>query len=128
MADSLEDKLVRRFMADPQKAEVRSWLRGGVDEQRTLGQLSTTADSLAFAEEIYDAGADEVMAVDMRSYTKTFVEGDERVVNSGKLIVRLPTDAARRKTFFRWENKHARSLGFDGRNDVGQGLLFVPLD
>ena len=122
------DLIVAKLLQDPGRVEVLSWLKEAVEEERTLGQCGSRELSLGFAEEIYQAGAQQVWAVDIDRYTVPQIEGDQRHANSGKLLVRLPADPLKRKRFFRWEGKHAGSLGFDPREDEGQEYLFIPLD
>lgn len=124
----LGDEIVATLMRDPNRAEVLSWLKDGKAEERTLGELASTEDSISLAEEAYRAGAVEVWVVDISRATLSKVEGNVNRASGGKLIVRLPQDPLARKRFFRWEAKQAHALGFDARRDEGQTHLFVPLD
>ena len=125
----LNETLVQRFLSDPAKVEVLAWLNGaGPDEERTLGELPTKEESIALAEEIYNAGAREVLTVDMKEYVKSHIDGKIRCKNAGKLLIALPEEPRARKQVFRWQVKQARSLGFEGLPDTGQKYLFVMLD
>jgi hypothetical protein len=128
MSRAQGDRITAKLLDDPERVEVLSWLREGVEEERTLGQYGSRARSVELANEIYGAGAHEVWAVEIDRYIVPLVEGDRRHANSGKLVVRLPADARLRKRFFAWDAKHSRSLGFDPRKDEGQEYLFIPLD
>lgn len=128
MGRELGDQIVQELLGDPNRVEVLSWLKGAKSETRALGVLPTTEESIRFAEGIYGAGAEEVFAVDIETYTDELVDREVRRSSTGKLIVRLPRDATRRRRFFKWEGKHARSLGFEGTKDEGQEYLFVALD
>ena len=83
----LGDEIVKTLRRDPNRAEVLSWLKDGQAEERTLGELASTEDSISLAEEAYRAGAAEV--VDISRSTLPKVEGDVNRASGGKLIVRL---------------------------------------
>jgi hypothetical protein len=119
---------VARLLGDPERVEALFWLREAVEEIRSLGECGSREASVELAERIYEAGAEEVWVVDIERYALQHMDGEQRRANSGKLVVRLPTDPGSRRRFFRWEAKHSRSLGFDPRLDEGQTFLFVPLD
>jgi hypothetical protein len=120
--------LAQRLLADPNKREVLAWLREGAGEERGLGVLPTAEESISFAREIYEAGAEEVIAVDIEHYKREYVDGDIDRESTRKLVVVLPADPQRRKRVLRWEAKHARSIGLDPTKDEGQRYLFVLLD
>jgi len=128
MTRAPDDQIATKLLADPAKVEVLGWLREPVAEQRRLGQLASLDASIAWATRIYDAGAVEVWAVDIDCYVTSYADGEVGHASSGKLVVRLPKDADPRQRFFRWEAKHAHSLGFEGRTDEGQEYVFLPLD
>lgn len=125
----LGDRITRKLLADPNRQEVLTWLRGaGEGEHRTLGILADTQRSIALAEEIYRAGASEVWAVEIESSVREYVDGTERHQGTGKLVLKLPADPELRRRVFEWERRHANALGLEGRRDEGQEYLFVPLD
>lgn len=128
MARTQGDLIVAKLLEDTGRVEVLAWLSEQVAEERSLGQCGSRERSLELAREIYQAGAQEVWVVDIERYEVAQLEGDQLRANSGKLVVRLPTDSRMRRRFFRWEAKQSTSLGFDPRRDEGQEYLFVPLD
>ena len=125
----LGEGITRKLLADPNRQEVLTWLRGAAEgEHRTLGILADTSRSIALAEEIYRAGASEVWAVDIRSSVREYIDCAERHQNTGKLVLKLPDDPELRRRVFEWERRQANALGLEGRKDEGQQYLFVPLD
>jgi hypothetical protein len=128
MTRRVGDSIVGELLADSERVELLAWLTEATAEERTLGELPSTPASLALAREMYTAGARKVWAAHLSRYVVPGLDGDVQRVNSGKLVVLLPSDAATRRRFFRWEAKQARSLGLEPRKDEGQEYLFVPLD
>src|SRR6187200_33440 len=118
----MSDEFVQRFLVSDDTREVLKWLRGAPDgELYSLGELGTTEESVALAQEIYDAGAVEVLAVEIDDYPG---EGQ----NSGKLVIKLSDKPENRKGVFAWAAANAESLGFDPEVDTGQRYLFSMLD
>jgi hypothetical protein len=120
--DYMSDEFVQQFLGAPNTREVLEWLRGGAaDDFRSLGELGTNEESIAMAQEIYVAGAVEVLAVEIDDYPG---EGQ----NTGKLVIKLPDRPDDRKRVFAWGGTMAESQGFDPEVDSGQSYLFVMLD
>lgn len=101
------------------KAEALGWLKRS-HGRNTLGELPTTEEATTLVKAIYAAGAERVIAVEIDEYD----DGQ----NTGKLVIRLPTDPARRQRVFAWHGKQAQSMGFDAEPDIGQSHLFSLLD
>ena len=118
----MSDKFVQQFLGAPDTREVLEWLRTTPDgEFRSLGESGSTEDSIALAQEIYDAGAAEVLAVEIDEY-------EDEVQNTGRLVIKLPDEAEARKRVFAWTNAISESHGFDPEPDTGQHYLFTMLD
>jgi hypothetical protein len=115
------DEFVQQFIGTPETKEALDWLSGATRKKpRMLGDDETTADSIQLVEELYAAGAVEVLAVEIVRYE----EGE----NSGKLVIELPQKAQDREMVFDIAGKIAESQGFDRDTDVGQKYVFVMLD
>lgn len=107
---------------DPARSkEALAWLQIGMPDTHTLGEIPTTAASLALVQELYGLGATQVTAVNIQTYET----GDE---NTGKLIVSLPKETSARARVFVWCAKWAEQLGFEPECDSGQEYIFVMLD
>ena len=118
----LHNEFIQQFLDKSNKAEAFSWLDEATDESfRSVGDIGYNEKSLDLIKEIYDAGAVEVIAVEIDSYQ----DGRQ---NTGELIVVLPDNVDARKRVFAWCRRQAESLGFDGDEDIGQKHLFVMLD
>ncbi len=115
------EKFIRDRLEDPhsQKAEALQWLEAS-HGKNTLGELSSTQDSIELVKAIYAAGAEAVIAIEVDDY--------DGMQNTGKLIIKLPTDKALRGRVFEWHGKQAESTGFDAEQDIGQSHLFSMLD
>ena len=117
------EQLIHRLLADPTKREALQWLkddeRGG---NRTIGACATTQDSMKFVREIYDLGAEEVVAVNVHARPKGVGE------RTGKLVVALPQSPKRRRAIFDWCKGQGDSLGFTPDPDHGESHLFLLLD
>jgi hypothetical protein len=115
------DEFVQQFIGAPETKEALVWLGGATRKKpRTLGEDETTADSVQLVEELYAAGAVEVLAVEIVRYD----EGE----NSGKLVIELPQNEQDREMVFDIAGKIAESQGFDRGTDNGQKYVFVMLD
>jgi hypothetical protein len=110
----------QKLLSQAGTEEAVSWLSQSSKGTITLGELPTNRESLQLARKIYTLGADRVLAVEISRYE----DGE----NSGKLVIALPTDPAKRMRLFRWSNSNARKLGFDPDVDIGQKHLFIMLD
>ncbi len=118
----MSDAFVQQFLNAPNTREVLEWLRGAPDgEFRSLGEFGSTEESIALAQDIYDAGAAEVLAVEIDYY-----EGDGQ--NTGKLVIKLPDESEARKRVFAWAGANSESHGFGPEPDTGQRFLFSMLD
>lgn len=118
----MSDEFVQQFLGSPNTREVLKWLgESSETDFRSIGELGSTEESIALANEIYDAGSVEVLAVDIDEYPD---EGQ----NSGKLLIKLPKDSDERKRVFARAGQIALSQGFDPEIDSGQSYLFVMLD
>jgi hypothetical protein len=115
------DEFVQQFIGAPETKEALDWLGGATRKKpRTLGEDETTADSIQLVEELYAAGAVEVLAVEIVRYD----EGE----NSGKLVIELPQTAQDREMVLDIAGKIAESGGFDRETDDGQRYVFLMLD
>lgn len=101
--------------------EARKWIESGKPETRSLGELPFGTASMELLDEIYSVGAREVLVLGIDRYP----DGAE---NSGRLLIRLPTDRRRRRQVFAWCREKAEEQGYDGEVDTGQSELFVMLD
>jgi hypothetical protein len=117
------DEFVQQFLGAPDTREVLEWLRSKPEGElcRSLGESGSTEDSIALAQEIYDAGAVEVLAVEIDDY-----EGEGQ--NTGRLVIKLPDEPDARKRVFAWAGAIAESHGFDPDIDTGQCYIFSMLD
>jgi len=113
---------IRERLEDPKskKAEALAWLEGS-GGRNTLGELLTAEESIALVKEAYDAGAEEVLAIEIDEY-------DDAHENTGKLIIRVPLAGAARERVFKWCALQAEGQGFEGEKDIGQTHIFVALD
>lgn len=63
------EEFARRFIGLPNPEEAFEWLKGATPEQiRTLGEDETTVASIQLVEELYAAGAVQVLAVEIDRY------------------------------------------------------------
>jgi hypothetical protein len=116
------DEFVKQFLGAPDTREVLEWLGSTPDsEYRSLGESGSTEDAIALAQKIYDAGAVEVLAVEIDEY-----EGVGQ--NSGRLVIKLPDQPEARRRVFAWAAANSESHGFDPYTDTGQRYLFSMLD
>ena len=110
-------------MSDPKKAEATKWLRNAnAAEERTIGRRRTTGTSARLVKKLYDLGACEVLAAQIRR------AGNGAGQHTGKLVVELPKDLKRRRAIFAWCRKQGESLGYSPGVDQGQDYLFLLLD
>jgi antitoxin component YwqK of YwqJK toxin-antitoxin module len=101
--------------------EALSWLSETKQPSRTLGEAMSPDDSLSFIKELYTLGAVAVHAVEIDGTA-------EKVQNTGRLVIELPVQAARRRKLFKFCGQVARDLGFDPDADTGQRYLLLMLD
>ena len=121
---SLEEheRFIQELLVNPNRAEAFSWLDEGSDESfRNVGELETNEQSLDLIQEIYKAGAVEVVAVGIDKYP----DGGE---NTGKLVIVMPEEPEKRRTVLEWCSKISEAQGFATHEDFGQRHAFVMLD
>ena len=111
------DEFCKDLLTKPGTREVMPWLKEGPN---TLGELPSNEDSVALAQEIYDAGAESVIGVE--------IDKDPSGENTGKLVIKLPKESALRNRVLNWAAGIAHSQGFEAYTDVGQDYVFVMLD
>jgi hypothetical protein len=118
---SARDERLQKMVERRANKEVLAWLRSAPPgEEHTLGTLVSTTSSIGLANQLYERGAEQVLAFEIKRYD----QGE----NTGKLIIKLPSDAPKRRDIFAWCAKWAESLGFEPTVDEGQPYLFVMLD
>ena len=101
----------------PNEVEAREWFSGELATSiLAMNRFGTSERGLAFIEELYAAGAREVLV----SEDAVEVDSDAGVVHADTLVVRLPADTAARARVFGIINREARSEGFDEEVDEGQ--------
>ena len=121
MEKAADETLCVQLLRYTNSAEARKWLRQGKEHDiRYLGELGSTDESLSLVDEIYAAGAQRVVAVD--------IDVTDRGQNTGKLVIELPPDGQWRAQCFDLAGRISQELGFDPTPDVGQKYLFVMLD
>ncbi len=121
---SLEEheRFVQELLANPNKAEAHSWLDESSDESfRNIGVLESNEKSLDLIQEIYRAGAVEVIAVEIDKYP----DGGE---NTGKLVIVMPEGPEERRRVLEWCSKISEEQGFATHEDFGQRHEFIMLD
>lgn len=117
------EQLITRLLSDPRKAEAMKWFKKVKSgEERTIGRRRTTATSAKLVQKLYNLGASEVIATQIRPARK----GNGQ--HTGKLLVRLPQDQEHRKAIFEWCEKHRDSFGYSPAPDRGESYLFLLLD
>jgi hypothetical protein len=115
-------KFLDELLRKPNHAEAIPWLKGSTAaSDRTLGEIGTNEESLDLVAEAFEAGAVEVIAVEIVTYP----DGSQ---NTGKLIVELPEDPISRERALTWCNELGKRLGLDPESDFGQRYTLVMLD
>ena len=105
---------------DAEKAE--EWLRASTAEYpRTLGEFSSTEESLDLVKEFVKKGASNVFVVKITT-------DDDGSLNSGHLLVEVPLESRKRKTVLDMANEINESQGFPRGDDSGQLFVLVSLD
>lgn len=108
---------MQKLLSEKPNEELKTWLYDGVS---TLGIYQTNKKSIAFADSLYKAGAKAIHALD--------IEDDGAMLNSGKLIIKLPANTEYRKELFKLANNVITEQGFSEEVDIGQECLFLMLD
>ena len=116
------ENFIRDLLGRPNKAEAFRWLDDCTEESyRTVGELETNEQSIDLVCEIYKSGASEVIAVDIDTYP----DGGQ---NTGRLVIKLPDDAEKRRSVFAWCERWSNRQGLTVGEDAGQEYLYVMLD
>ncbi len=117
----MSDEFAQQFLDAPETTEALTWLNAGSDDDlRSLGEFGSLAESVALVQRFYDAGASEVLAVE--------IDIDDDYQNTGKLVIKLPEDFAKRSAVLAMAGEIAVSQGFDPEPDSGQSYVFLMLD
>lgn len=115
-------KFLDELLRKPDHADAIPWLKESTAaSDRTLGEIGTSEESLDLVAEAFDAGAVEVIAVEIVTYP----DGSQ---NTGKLVVELPEDPISRERVLTWCNELGKRLGLDPESDFGQRNTLVMLD
>jgi hypothetical protein len=114
-----KDEFCLNLINNTASAEVLSWLRNR-NKQRNLGVLGSTEKSIEFIEEVFDAGAAQVFAVE--------IDDEDDFENTGKLCIELLDDPFLRTRILDWTGKIAEEQGYEQEPDIGQRYVFVMLD
>jgi hypothetical protein len=115
----MDDVLAPEWIVARNTREALSWLKGSSEaDYRSLWSSKTTAQSIAWVEAAYAAGATKVFAAEIQPY-----EWDNsRYVNH--VVVYLPKDPITRAQFFSWIGKRSKKPAERPR-DYGQSFLNV---
>ena len=111
-----DDELLAKTR-DPDAEPARGWLAAcAADPAGEMYGLHeyTEEQSVAFVEQLFDAGAIEVWAVE--------IDREDR--NTSEVVVELPADPAARDALFAIQRRTAESCGFD-EHDVDRGQRFL---
>ncbi len=95
--------------------EALAWLRQEEGKANHAITGLDAAKSLAVVEELYQLGAEQVLAIGIRK------EGEAE--KSDALVIKLPEDPAIRQELFDWEASQAQGRGGESQTDHGQQLL-----
>jgi hypothetical protein len=111
-----EVKFLNRMLRT-RKAEALEWLRAQTDKStRVLGELGHK-EAIALVRRFYEAGALQVLAVDIHDWA--------RGQSCNDLIVELPSDEQSRQRLFKLQAEVVLPQGFEGDVDKRQKHLFV---
>jgi len=118
----MQEVFFRYLLRRPNRFEARKWLEAGGQRKRLLGRFKREKDALKLVEQLYKAGASEVIAPDVYSNKA----GDQF---ADCLLVRLPSIAARRKAIRKVAiSLSKRKLGdFQPETDIGETHLYLLL-
>lgn len=113
-----EEDWLKKLLGAGKHAEALSWLR---NSNGILGEGIPDAEAIELIEGLYNAGAEEVIAIEIDQD----LDGEE---NTGTLVVKLDDNTGHREKVLRICNACGADLGFDADRDVGQRYLLVMLD
>ncbi|MCA9041867.1 MAG: hypothetical protein KDA65_16050 [Planctomycetaceae bacterium] len=116
----MSDEFVQRFLGAENTKEALAWLKAGPDNIHTLAEGLPTENSIELIQGFYDAGAKEVLAVEIDEY--------DDFQNTGKLVIELSDDPAERAAVLEKADEIAISQGFNPEQDSGQRYVFLMLD
>jgi hypothetical protein len=118
----MQEVFFRYLLRRPNRFEARKWLETSGQQKRSLGRFKRERDALKLVEQLYKAGASEVIAPDV--YSNKI--GDQF---ADCLLVRLQSIAARRKAIRKIAiSLSKRKLGaFQPEKDIGETHLYLLL-
>lgn len=120
--DHAGDELCKSLIAnDPTAREARSWLQEPGATDRSLGEFRDTRDALKLVNQLYRRGASNVTVIEIDG-------GADEPQNSGRLIVELPDEPAKRKSIFKLIGHLCEQTGHDAEADSRQRFILVMLD
>jgi hypothetical protein len=123
---NMPSDFIQEFLDDPNIREAREWLSKATEHDiRSLGESGSSEEARRLIDEIYKAGAAEVLVVDI---DEDEIDEQRVLQNSGRLVIKLPESPAEREPLFAWAACNSESHGFDADEDTGQSHLFVMLD
>lgn len=115
---------VAGLLEKPNRREARSWLRKATGDKtaRSLGRFKCETDTVRFVEQLYRAGAREVIVPDIYDNKA----GDQF---ADALLVRLPKDASKRKAIRKvCPQLRKKRLGVvQPEEDFGEAYLYLSI-
>ena len=110
------DKQIEEWLAEPDKAEAREWLKG--DSHILFEGDKETAAKVV--DNLYSAGAKEVWIIGVTEF------GGSEV--AAAFVAVLPSDAAARKRVFAIESDFQKLMDLEATRDTGQKYLHFSFD
>lgn len=115
------DDLPKSILSSGNALEALAWLKEPSVPERSLGEATTQEDSIELVESLYNAGAVTVWVFD--------IDGElSEEQNSGRLLVELPSDPAKRESILAKCAEIGAEQGFDAEPDTGQYYTVLMLD
>jgi hypothetical protein len=114
-------QLVSKLLRSRLKGEALRWLSGSeATKRRSLGDFRGAKSSVQLVNELYEAGAKKVIAVEI----KTTPSGSQR---TEKLILELPSETGKRASVFKWCKRHRSQIGYSPEQDGGEQCMYILL-
>ena len=117
-----DERVIKSLLRKKDKTEALRWLSAASKGVlRTIGE-HTPEDSISFISELYEIGAVEVLAVNIR------ISPNGRVESTDTILVALPPGVKARKQLFDWNLARLEKMEMAAPVDFGQSHLLIWFD
>lgn len=113
------DEMAKQAITHSEAFEAREWLAESSERKRVVGYRTSTKESVALINSIYEVGAKKVVLANFKQYDPL------EPVFAESLFIKLPEEPEQRRQVILWAEKFNALEGEDPPRDFGQEYLHI---